>query len=230
MSQVRQFIDQLAAGESSAAKESLENILSGKAFESLDLYKKEIASSIFGGIEEAKECDDEDDKEEEDDDDKKKKEDLEEGTMTGITLGKQIKNKQGGYNQDVHHNGKKIGHIEAYSHRTGMRYGSHHDATGDATAGNRSPEESIADIRWSHAQHLKSMKEEFDQLDEVSKETLKSYVKKASVDAGTDQLKMIRRHKGDTVKTGRVEAGKNFRNIGKQRSAGISKALDKLAK
>ena len=74
------------------------------------------------------------------------------------------------------------------------------------------------------------MSEDFEQLDEVSKETLKSYIKKASTDAGTDALKMIRRHKGDTVKTGRVEAGKNFRNIGKQRSAGISKALDKLAK
>ena len=74
------------------------------------------------------------------------------------------------------------------------------------------------------------MSEDFEQLDEVSKETLKSYIKKASTDAGTDALKMIRRHKGDTVKTGRVEAGKNFRNIGKQRSAGISKALDKLTK
>ena len=52
MSQVRQFIDQIAAGQSADAKESLENILSGKAFESLDSYKKDIASSIFGGVEE----------------------------------------------------------------------------------------------------------------------------------------------------------------------------------
>lgn len=71
MSQVRQFIDQIAAGHSADAKESLENILSGKAFESLDMYKKEIASSIFGGIEEAKECD----TEEEDDEDEKENDD-----------------------------------------------------------------------------------------------------------------------------------------------------------
>ena len=45
--ETRQFIDQLAAGDSSAAKETLENLLSAKAFESLDAYKKDIASSIF---------------------------------------------------------------------------------------------------------------------------------------------------------------------------------------
>ena len=144
MSQVRQFIDQIAAGQSADAKESLENILSGKAFESLDLYKKEIASSIFGGIEEAKECD----TEEEDDDEKEDK----------------------------------------------------------------------------------MKKEEFDQLDEVSKDTLKSYVKKASVDAGTNQLKMVRKNKNDTMKVGAPKEGPDYRNIGKQRSAGISKALDKLSK
>lgn len=148
MSQVRQFIDQIAAGQSADAKESLENILSGKAFESLDLYKKEIASSIFGGIEEAKECDTE---KEDDEDDEDEKED-------------------------------------------------------------------------------KMKKEEFDQLDEVSKDTLKSYVKKASVDAGTNQLKMVRKNKNDTMKVGAPKEGPDYRNIGKQRSAGISKALDKLSK
>jgi len=89
---------------------------------------------------------------------KEQVEELDEGTMTGITLGQKVKNKQGGYNQDVHHKGEKIGHIEAYKHRTGMRYGSHHDDSGDGSAGNRSPEESIDDIRWSHAQHLKDTK------------------------------------------------------------------------
>ena len=48
----RQFIDQLAAGESAAAKETLENLISNKAFEALDEYKKQMASSIFGGKEE----------------------------------------------------------------------------------------------------------------------------------------------------------------------------------
>ena len=39
-----------------------------------------------------------------------------------------------------------------------MRYGAHHDASGDATAGNRDAEESIADIRYSHAEHLRDTK------------------------------------------------------------------------
>jgi hypothetical protein len=66
MSQTRQFIDQLATGESSAAKETLENMISVRAFEALDSYKKEMASSIFGGVKEAKEVEKEDEKEEKD--------------------------------------------------------------------------------------------------------------------------------------------------------------------
>jgi hypothetical protein len=98
---------------------------------------------------------------------KEEVEELDEGTMTGITLGQKVKNKQGGYNQDVHHKGEKIGHIEAYKHRTGMRYGSHHDASGDGSAGNRDPEESIADIRFSHAQHLKDTKVKKEQVESL---------------------------------------------------------------
>jgi len=56
----RQFIDHLAAGESAAAKETLENLISNKAFEALDEYKKQIASGIFNGkseVEETEEVD-----------------------------------------------------------------------------------------------------------------------------------------------------------------------------
>jgi hypothetical protein len=131
------FIEQLAAGHAADAKETLSNLLSARAFEALDARKQELGATLFGSqVEE-------------------EVEQVEEGTMTGITLGAKVKNKQGGYNQDVHHKGEKIGHIEAYKHRTGMRYGSHHDASGDGSAGNRSPEESIDDIRYSHAEHLK---------------------------------------------------------------------------
>jgi len=87
-----------------------------------------------------------------------KMEELDEGTMTNITLGKKVKNKEGGHNQDVHYKGKKIGLISSYSHRTGTRYGMHHDATGDMTAGSRSAEDAIADLRWTHAEHLKDKK------------------------------------------------------------------------
>jgi hypothetical protein len=163
-----QFIDELAAGNASGAKDILNDMLSARAFEALEGRKVEIAQNIFNGSQVQEES----------------VEQVEEGTMTGITLGAKVKNKQGGYNQDVHHKGEKIGHIEAYKHRTGMRYGAHHDASGDATAGNRDAEESIADIRYSHAEHLRSMKkqqeeveitqEEFDQLDEISKKTATS--------------------------------------------------------
>lgn len=47
----RQFIDQLASGESAAAKETLENVLSARSFEALDDFKKQIAGRIFGGEE-----------------------------------------------------------------------------------------------------------------------------------------------------------------------------------
>jgi len=107
---------------------------------------------------------------------KREEVELDEATMTGITLGQKVKNKQGGYNQDVHHKGKKIGHIEAYKHRTGMRYGGNHDATGEMTAGNRDAEEDIADIRFSHAQDLKDtkVKKEQVELDEVKMADLPS--------------------------------------------------------
>jgi hypothetical protein len=49
---IRQFIDQLAAGQAAEAKDTLENELSARSFAALDEYKKEIAQSIFGGKEE----------------------------------------------------------------------------------------------------------------------------------------------------------------------------------
>ena len=89
---------------------------------------------------------------------KEEVEEIDEATMTHITLGAKVKNKQGGYNQDVHHKGEKIGHIEAYKHRTGIRYGMHHDASGDGTAGSRDAEDAIDDLRFSHAEHLRDTK------------------------------------------------------------------------
>ena len=92
-------------------------------------------------------------------------EQFDEGTMTHITLGKKVNNSNGGYKQDVLHKGKKIGSIESYSHKTGLRYGGKHDASGDMEAGSRSPEEAIDFVRSSHADYLKSMKEEAENED-----------------------------------------------------------------
>jgi hypothetical protein len=49
---IRQFIDQLAAGQAAEAKDTLENELAARSFAALDEYKKEIAQGIFGGKEE----------------------------------------------------------------------------------------------------------------------------------------------------------------------------------
>ena len=97
---------------------------------------------------------------------------LDEGIMTGITLGQKVKNTQGGHDQDVHHKGEKIGSISSYSHRTGKRYGMWHDASGDATAGSRSSEEAISDLRQTHAQHLKDTKVK---KEEVSQEKINAF-------------------------------------------------------
>jgi len=52
---IRQFIDQLASGSNSDAKETLENEIAARAFSSLDEYKKELAKGIFGGQEDTQE-------------------------------------------------------------------------------------------------------------------------------------------------------------------------------
>jgi hypothetical protein len=85
-----------------------------------------------------------------------KEEVLDEDTMTHIKLGKKIKNDEGGHDQDVHHKGVKIGSISSYKHGSGTKYAMSHDASGDSTTGSRSPEEAIDDLRFTHAQHLKS--------------------------------------------------------------------------
>jgi hypothetical protein len=56
-----QFIDQLSAGDSAEAKETLNNLLSTKAFESLEAKKVELARNIFNGSEESVEVQDTED-------------------------------------------------------------------------------------------------------------------------------------------------------------------------
>jgi len=53
-----QFIDQLSSGNASEAKETLNNLLSTRAFESLDAKKVELAKSIFSDKEETVEVQD----------------------------------------------------------------------------------------------------------------------------------------------------------------------------
>jgi len=53
-----QFIDQLSAGNASVAKDILNDMLSTRAFESLDAKKIELAKSMFTGKEETVEVQD----------------------------------------------------------------------------------------------------------------------------------------------------------------------------
>jgi hypothetical protein len=48
---IQEVINQIAAGDSAAAKEGIENVLSAKAFDALQGRKQEIAATLFGGQE-----------------------------------------------------------------------------------------------------------------------------------------------------------------------------------
>ena len=51
MTDVVDFVNQIAAAQSADAKDTLNNILSQKAMDALDGKKQEIASSLFNGVE-----------------------------------------------------------------------------------------------------------------------------------------------------------------------------------
>lgn len=53
--QTSEFIDELAAGNASVAKDMLNDMLSARAFEALEGRKVELAKSIFNGAEESQE-------------------------------------------------------------------------------------------------------------------------------------------------------------------------------
>ena len=54
---IQDIINNIAAGENIAAKEGLENALSAKAFDALQGFKQEIASTLYGGQEQESEED-----------------------------------------------------------------------------------------------------------------------------------------------------------------------------
>ena len=52
---IQDILNNIAAGESIAAKEGIENVLSAKAFDALQGRKQEIAATLFGGQEQESE-------------------------------------------------------------------------------------------------------------------------------------------------------------------------------
>jgi hypothetical protein len=61
---IKDIINNIAAGDNISAKEGIENVLSAKAFDALQGRKQEIASTLFGGQEQESE-ENTDDQEEE---------------------------------------------------------------------------------------------------------------------------------------------------------------------
>ena len=53
--QTSEFIDELAAGNSSVARDMLNDMLSARAFEALESRKVELAKGIFNGSEQSQE-------------------------------------------------------------------------------------------------------------------------------------------------------------------------------
>jgi len=53
--ELQDIINNIAAGDSAAAKEGIENVLSAKAFDALQGRKQEMAATLFGGQEQSDE-------------------------------------------------------------------------------------------------------------------------------------------------------------------------------
>ncbi len=53
--EIQDIINHIAAGDSIAAKEGIENVLSAKAFDALQGRKQEMATTLFGGQEQSHE-------------------------------------------------------------------------------------------------------------------------------------------------------------------------------
>ena len=51
--EIQDIINNIAAGDSIAAKEGIENVLSTKAFDALQGRKQEMATTLFGGQEQS---------------------------------------------------------------------------------------------------------------------------------------------------------------------------------
>jgi len=61
---IQDIINNIAAGDNVAAKESIEDVLSAKTFDALQSRKQEIASTLFGGQEQEQEAEETTDNEE----------------------------------------------------------------------------------------------------------------------------------------------------------------------
>ena len=161
MDQARQFIDMIGSGDNISAKDLVDSILSARAFETLELKKQDLASTLFSGVTDA-------------------------GVSEPVTVGEETE-----FN------------LEDFT-----------------------PEEIEEFI----------MSEDFEQLDELSKEKLGKYVKSATVDARINGIVQgkLEADSNRAIKPEKKERfariAKDFQKNGWKRQTGVLKAVDRLTK
>ena len=75
MSDITKLVEQIVAGDNATAKDTFDSIISERALDYLSEYKRQLSSSVFGGVTEAKKDEEEDEEEDEEDEDEEEDED-----------------------------------------------------------------------------------------------------------------------------------------------------------
>ena len=78
MSDITKLVEQIVAGDNATAKDTFDSIISERALDYLSEYKRQLSSSVFGGVTEAKKDEEEDEEEDEEDEDEEEDEEDEE--------------------------------------------------------------------------------------------------------------------------------------------------------
>jgi mRNA-degrading endonuclease RelE of RelBE toxin-antitoxin system len=163
---VKTFIDSVASAHASDAKEALNDMLSARAFEALEARKIELAQSLFANeaIEEEVEQIDED--------------------MMGYKVRQKHEDKWRVHSPSDEH----IGNVTR--HENGYQYHAGHATKWDGTENSPHYKTGVEKTKAAAAKkvasiHSASVKEEVEQIDELSKNTLRSYLKGSKAEAGS---------------------------------------------
>ena len=224
---VNQFIQNVISGNAVEAKESLNDILSSRAFTSLDEYKKEIAQKLYATEEDVEVQNTADSEIEEDD------------LLTQEEFDSLSEEDQQMYLEAL----EQLDELSKTTLRNYLKGSRQENQGGLGSAGHMSDkarslgrtDQDKEDGRYEGAKRAKRKlsKEEVEQIDELKKSTLGSYVKKASknlanqsFDHGEDE----HRQYGDPEDTEReADMKKRERDI-ENRQKGINRAASKLSK
>lgn len=137
MENVRNFIDQVAQGDNIAARETLDNLLSARAFESLESKKQEIGSTLFGGIEE-------------------EVEQIDEKWDDHWEVKKASRDEVGNTMHDIHHKGKYVGSVTKNKHGSWSTW---HEPAGGGDDNFDSKHDAINTLKRDHKEYTKDKRE-----------------------------------------------------------------------